>query len=141
MSDELELPVLRAELSALTRAVDMLGAQLGAKVDQVVSMQVQLVRLQEQQTQSQQAIDRAFMEVRDVESMSKDTDGKVTKALSFVRGSIVVGALLFAFIQWYTLDRLDVIKANSESLVVIERRLSWLEHELGRVPPMGGGLQ
>lgn len=132
------MQVLKGEIAGLTRSVDQLGAQLGAKVDMIIAMQVQLGRLQEQNDQNRQAIDRAFSDIRENEDLSKETDTRVTKAMSFVRGAALVGGALFMFAQWYTQGRLDVIDATTEKLAIIDRRISWIEVELGRVPNSEG---
>jgi len=126
-----DIQVLKGEIAGLTRAVDQLGAQLGAKVDVIIAMQVQLGRLQEQSDQNRLSIDRAFVDIRSNEDLSEQTDSKLKGAMSFIRGAVCVGALLFAFAQWYTLERLDNIKSNTEALVAIERRLNWIETESG----------
>lgn len=138
MSVDGDIRELKGELAGLARSVDQLGAQLGAKIDILVAMQVQLGRMQEQTDQNRQAIDRAFSDIRDNEELSKETDSKVNKAISFVRGLMMAGALLFAFAQWYTIGRLDVIDATSEKLAIIDRRLSWIEVEVGRLPTPEG---
>jgi hypothetical protein len=136
------IQVLKAEIVSLTRAVDQLGAHLGAKVDVIIAMQVQMGRLQEQSDQNRISIDRAFADIRSNESLSEQTEGKLERAMSFIRGAVYVGAVLFVFAQWYTLDRLDNIKANTlalermegskattQALNAIDERVSWIEAE------------
>ena len=103
----------------------------------VLSMQVQLVRLQEQHDHTRQALDRAFSTIRDTRARSDDTENKVIRMLSFVRGGAAVGAVLFAFTQWYVLEQLAALQQVVDRVSAIDRRV--ISIEARTLPVEAGG--
>lgn len=128
-----DVEVLKAEMRNLQTSV----SEVGAKMDMILGMQVQLVRLQEQHDHTRQAVDRAFDSIKTTRTRSEETESKVAKVLGFVRGGAAVGAILFAFAQWYVLQQLDVIKQVESSVGAIDRRVISIEARMW--PDVAGG--
>ena len=125
---DVEIELLKQELATLTGAVNALGL----KVDHIMAMQLQITRLQEQQENSRAAIDRSFKAIEEIKDKSNKTESDLSRAISFVKGSIMVGALLFAFAQWWVLEQLQDMKVIKSDVPVIERRLSLVERDIQR---------
>lgn len=121
-----DVEVLKSEMRGLQAGM----SDLSAKMDMLISMQVQMVRLQEQQESTRQGLDRAFSSIRETRQASTAMETQVHKALSFVKGGALVGALLIAFVQWYVIDQINTLKA-------VERRLTAVETKLW--PDVAGG--
>lgn len=128
-----DVEVLKAEMRNLQTSV----SEVGAKLDVLLGMQIQLVRLQEQHDHTRQALDRAFSSLKDTKTRSEETEGKVAKALSFVRGGALVGAMLFGFAQWYVLQQLEIIKQVEANVTAIDRRIISIEARVW--PDVAGG--
>ena len=128
-----DVEVLKADMRNLQTSV----SEVSAKMDMLLSMQVQLARLQEQHDHTRQAVDRAFNSLKDTRDRSEQTEGKVAKALSFVRGGALVGALLFGFAQWYVLQQLEIIKQVEANVTAIDRRIISIEARAW--PDVAGG--
>lgn len=128
-----DVEVLKAEM----RNIQTSMSEVGAKLDVLLGMQIQLVRLQEQHDHTRQSLDRAFSSLKDTKTRSEETEGKVAKALSFVRGGALVGAMLFGFAQWYVLQQLEVIKQVEANVTAIDRRIISIEARVW--PDVAGG--
>lgn len=126
MGMDAELEVVKSELAGLIRSVD----QLTVRVETIMQMQVAITRLQTQHDQNREEIGRCLVQIQEVRRKADDNESSLNRAVAFVRGMLAVGALLFAFAQWYTMQQIDTIRANSETLATIDRRLSWAEHEI-----------
>lgn len=128
-----DVEVLKAEM----RNIQTSMSEVGAKLDVLLGMQIQLVRLQEQHDHTRQALDRAFSSLKDTKDRSEETEGRVAKALSFVRGGALVGAMLFGFAQWYVLQQLEIIKQVEANVTAIDRRIISIEARVW--PDVAGG--
>jgi phage shock protein A len=128
-----DIEVLRTEIGALRTNV----SEVGAKMDMLLSMQVQLVGLQKDIEHTRASVDRAFDGLRTAKELAVSTDNKLSKAISAGRGAGLVGAVLFAFAQWYMLEQLQAIKDTSASVVAVERRLHYIEAKVW--PDVAGG--
>lgn len=125
--------VLKSEMRGLQASV----ADIGAKMDLLLSMQVQIVRLQEQQDNTKEAVTRVFSNMREDRQRIGQTESTVHRTLSFVRGGALVGAVLFAFAQWYVLQQLNVIDKLDTTMGAVDRRVITIESRLW--PDIAGG--
>lgn len=128
-----DIEVLRSEIGALRTNV----SEVGAKMDMLLAMQVQLVGLQKDIEHTRASVDRAFDGLHSTKDLAVSTDNKLTKAISAGRGAALVGAFLFAFAQWYVLQQLEAIEASSKAVNAIERRLHYIEAKIW--PDVAGG--
>ena len=127
MTVETDVKVLKSELSALTVAVE----RMSAKLDAVVTLQVETAKMQTEQRQHSEALERAFRAIGENRGRTGELETKVTKSMAFVRGAMFVGALLFGFVQWYALDKISDLKWVGSQLNVIDRRVLVLEQSNG----------
>lgn len=123
---QIDIEVLKTEIRGLQTAT----SEVGAKMDMLLGMQVQIVRLQEQHDSTKQSVDRAFNSLREMGGRVQGTESTVHKVLSFVKGGALVGALLFGFAQWYALEKLAVVDRIDADLSVIDRRMISVEAKI-----------
>lgn len=118
-----EIEILKVEMRGMVSSI----TQLGVKMDSMLAIQTQIVRLQEQQDNSRLAMDRAFTSIREVEVRADATEAKLTQSLSFIRGALFVSALVFSGLQWYVLKQFESVGKTNDMVVAIDRRLYTLE--------------
>ena len=118
-----DIEVLRAEIGGLRATV----SEVGAKMDMLIAMQVQLVGLQKDIEHTRASVDRAFDALRSTKNLAESTEGRLTKAISTWKGAAAVGVILFAFAQWYVLQQLQIIKDTAMTVSAIERRMHYIE--------------
>lgn len=132
---EADIEVLKAQVSGLGEAIN----RVSTKIDSVLVMQESLTRLQEQHSNTREALDRAFKLIVEVREESEHTAAKVSNwgvgsAVAFILGGVIVG-----MVQWYAMKRDIEISRIGDSMVTIERRLAWIEHDKygrgGQEPP------
>lgn len=132
---EADIEVLKAQVSGLGEAIN----RVSTKIDSVLVMQESLTRLQEQHSNTREALDRAFKLIVEVREESEHTAAKVSNwgvggAVAFILGGVIVG-----MVQWYAMKRDIEISRIGDSMVTIERRLAWIEHDkygrAGQEPP------
>lgn len=128
-----DIEVLRAEIGGLRATV----SEVGAKMDMLIAMQVQLVGLQKDIEHTRASVDRAFDALRSTKNMAAETDSRLSKAISTWKGAAAVGVILFGFAQWYVLQQLQIIKDTTTTVSAIERRLHYIEAKLW--PGTAGG--
>jgi hypothetical protein len=121
-----DIEVLKNEVHSLSGTV----ASIGAKMDLVLQMQLQIVQLNERQEHQRQALDRAFGAIKETRVTADKAQTDISKILSFVRGGAIGGAALFSFAQWYVYVRLDQIDAMQTSLFTLDRRMSHIESKV-----------
>jgi hypothetical protein len=114
-----DVEVLKSELRGLQASM----SDLSAKMDMMISMQVQLVRLQEQQDSIRQALDRAFVSIREHRVAASAVETHLHKAMGFIKGGALVGALLIGFVQWYVIDQINTLKAVERRVTIVESKL------------------
>ncbi len=114
-----DVEVLKSEMRGLQTGM----ADLNAKMDIVMSMQVQMVRLQEQQESTRQGLDRAFSSIRETRQATTAMETQMHKALSFVKGGALVGTILMAFVQWYVIDQINTLKAVERRVTMVESKV------------------
>lgn len=128
-----DIEVLRTEIGGLRATV----SEVGAKMDMLIAMQVQLVVLQKDIEHTRASVDRAFDAIRSTKSLAAETDGRLSKVISTWKGAAGVGIILFGFAQWYVLQQLQVIKDTTMTVSAIERRLHYVEAKVW--PDTSGG--
>jgi hypothetical protein len=121
-----DIEVLKVEVQGLHRAI----TDVSVKMDVLLSLQVQLVRLQEQHDNTRKALDRAFEKIRDVSEESTATANRINTTQALVRGAAGVGVLLFAFAQWYAMSKIEAIEGNTALIQIIDRRIGKIENQI-----------
>lgn len=121
-----ELAAFKNELENLSSAMD----RFDAKLDTIVSIQTAVAQLQERSMVQHQAIDRAFSAIQSAQVRADQAVTAINRAMSFVRGAAITGALLFGFGQWYMLQQLETVKTLSEATTIYDRRLFQIEMKL-----------
>jgi hypothetical protein len=122
-----------AELAAVKNELENMASSIGrldAKLDTIVSIQTAVAQLQERSMVQHQAIDRAFAAIQSAQVRADQAVTAINRAMAFVRGAAITGALLFAFGQWYMLQQLESVKGLSEASAVYDRRLFQIEMKL-----------
>ena len=101
MSDmQTDIGVLKAEVKNLADVI----ANIGAKMDILLSMQVQLVQLQERHEHTKEQLDAANSKIDAAQTLASETAIKMTRYYSFVNGVMLAGTIFFGFIQWYVMN-------------------------------------
>lgn len=132
---EADIEVLKTQVNGLCSSVD----GLSSKIDSVLAMQEAIVRLQEQHGNTREALERAFKLIGQVRDDSEQSTSKVDKWLAGARVAFLAGAIIVGMVQWYAMKRDNDIERMGETLISIERRIAWLEHDKygrsGQEPP------
>lgn len=118
-----EVEILKVEMRGMASGM----TQLIVKMDSMLAMQTQIVRLQEQQDNARLAMDRAFTTIREVEARADITESKVNQSLSFIRGALFVSALVFSGLQWYVIKQIESASKAGDVIAAVDRRLFTLE--------------
>jgi hypothetical protein len=124
-----DIEVLKTEVRALQAGV----SEVAAKLDIVMTMQVQIVRLQEQHDGQRQAVDRAFASIRE----QSEKINEFHRMSSFLKGGALVAAVLFSFVQWYVIGQVRTLEQVNTDLKHIDRRMLAIEAKLW--PESAGG--
>lgn len=122
----IDIEVMKSELSDLRSDVH----QIVAKMDMVLQMQVSITQLQERQETSKHAQDRVFSAIKENKARADDTSSELSRVVSFVKGGAFIGAILFAFAQWYTIQQIEKLEKTAEAFVIVDRRLTFMESKL-----------
>lgn len=132
---EADIEVLKAQVSGLGDAIN----RVSTKIDSVLVMQESLTRLQEQHSNTREALDRAFKLIVEVREESEHTASKVGSWAVGGAVAFLLGGVIIAMVQWYAMKRDNEIDRIGDSLITIERRIGWLEHDKygrgGQEPP------
>lgn len=130
---DVDISVLKTEIASLHRSIDTLSG----KMDQVMAIQVQIVKLQEQHSTTRQGVDRAFIEIRNIEASVKDVaedlqdvGGRLNTFVSRVGGGMLIAGILLAAINWFFVRQMDVIDRTAERQITTEQRLAGAEKTL-----------
>lgn len=118
-----DIGVLKAEVKNLADAI----SNVGAKMDILLSMQVQLVQLQERHEHAKEQLDAANAKIDAAQALASETAIRMTKYYSFVNGVMLAGALFFSFIQWYVISQIRHVEEMDNAIQAIERRLDSLD--------------
>jgi len=117
-----DIGVLKAEVKNLADVI----SNIGAKMDILLSMQVQLVQLQERHEHAKEQLDAANSKIEIAHTLASETAIRMTRYYSFINGVMLTGAIFFGFIQWYVVSQINHIEQIDTSIQVIERRLDGL---------------
>ena len=124
-----DIEVLKTEVRGLQSGI----SELAAKIDIIISMQVQLVRLQEQHDSQRQAVDRAFNALRE----HKDHISGVHQVVNYIKGGALVATILMAFVNWYVIDQINTLKRVDVDVKAVDRRVTIIESRIW--PDVPGG--
>lgn len=122
---EADIEVLKTQVKSLCDSVE----GISSKIDSVLAMQEAIVRLQEQHGNTREALERAFKIIGEVRDETEHTASKINQwatggIVAFVLGGVIVG-----LVQWYAMKRDNEIDRLGDTLVGMERRISWIEHD------------
>ena len=124
-----DIEVLKTEVRGLQSGI----SELAAKIDIIISMQVQLVRLQEQHDSQRQAVDRAFNALRG----HKDHISGFHQIVNYIKGGALVATILMAFVNWYVIDQINTLKRVDVDVKAVDRRVTIIESRIW--PDVPGG--
>lgn len=124
-----DIEVLKTEVRGLQSGI----SELAAKIDIIISMQVQLVRLQEQHDNQRQAVDRAFTTIRE---HKKHISG-FQQVIWLIKGGALVAAVLLGFLNWYLFDQINTLKRVDVDVKAVDRRVTIIESRIW--PDVPGG--
>lgn len=122
----IDIEVMKTELLELRNDIH----QIGTKMDVIIQMQVSITQLQERHETQRGALDRAFTALKENRNRAEETTAHLHRVMGFVKGGLAVGALLFAFAQWYVLQQIDKLEQTSKAFTVVDRRLTYVESKL-----------
>lgn len=132
---EADIEVLKTQVKTLCDSVD----GISSKIDSVLAMQEAIVRLQEQHGNTREALERAFKLIGQVR---EEVDQSSSRISQWGTGGLVaffLGGVIVAMVQWYAMKRDNDIERMGDTLISIERRIAWLEHDKygrsGQEPP------
>lgn len=131
MSTDIEL--LKMEVQGLHKGVN----DIGTKMDMLLALQVQLVRLQEQHDNTRDSLDRAFKHISSVRAEISEVDlkvatvgGKLTFWRGLVLGGAFIGTFLMGFAQWYVLQQIHSLEAVANRADNFNLRVTLIENKL-----------
>jgi hypothetical protein len=124
-----DIEVLKTEVRGLQSGI----SELAAKIDIIISMQVQLVRLQEQHDSQRQAMDRAFTTIRE----HKEHISGFQQIVSHIKGGALVATVLLGFLNWYLFDQINTLKRVDVDVKAVDRRVTIIESRIW--PDVPGG--
>lgn len=132
---EADIEVLKTQVDTLCNSVD----GLSSKIDSVLVMQEAIVRLQEQHGNTREALERAFKMINQVRDGSEQSSSRVDKWLAGARVAFLAGGIIVGMVQWYAMKRDNDIERMGDTLISVERRIAWIEHDKygrgGQEPP------
>jgi hypothetical protein len=118
-----DIGVLKSRLEYLAHSIETVNG----KLDLIVQMQVQLVRLQEQFESTRSTLHEAQRDAREVTTRVSLVEHSISDFKSAARGILVVGVVFFSFVQWYVLRQIEQVEANEERIQKNTSRLDLLE--------------
>lgn len=118
-----DIGVLKVEVKNLADVI----SNVGVKMDVLLSMQVQLVQLQERHEHAKEQLDTANVKIDAAQALASETAIRMTKYYSFVNGVMLTGALFFGFIQWYVIGEIQQVEEMDNTIQAFERRLDSLD--------------
>lgn len=121
-----DIEVLKEKVTNIQGAV----TEVGTKMDVLLDLQIQLVTLQVQHDNTRDSLDRAFKHIHTVREEAENTEGKLSRFISFVRGGAIVGAFLLGFAQWYILQQLATLQDIADHAENFNLRLTLIERKI-----------
>jgi len=139
-----QLAEVKSGLSALVHSIE----ELAKRMEAVSYLTQDIVRLQVQQTENSLSIKRAFERMEKHDEVDSDrmqvllnVKSQTERWINRSIGGWAVGVILFGAIQWLINGRVENYERNqtahSETLVTIDRRLSWIEYEMKQAAKSG----
>lgn len=132
---EADIEVLKAQVKSLCDSVD----GISSKIDSVLAMQEAIVRLQEQHGNTREALDRAFKVIGEVRDEVEHISSRISQWTTGGLVAFFLGGVILAMVQWYAMKRDNDIDRAADSMLNLERRIAWLEHDKygrsGQEPP------
>lgn len=126
MATQSDIEVLKTEVRGLHGAV----SDIGAKMDVLLALQAQMVRLQEQHDNTRAALDRAFEAISNVKTTANSTEGRFIFWRGLFLGGAFVGSILFGFAQWYVLQQLHALNEVADQANGFNLRLTLMENKV-----------
>jgi hypothetical protein len=121
-----DIEVLKEKVTTIQGAV----TEVGTKMDVLLDLQIQLVTLQVQHDNTRDSLDRAFKHIHTVREEATETEGRLSRFISFVRGGAIVGAFLLGFAQWYILQQLAMLQDIADHAENFNLRLTLIERKI-----------
>lgn len=121
-----DIEVLKSDVASLHSAIDTVCA----KMDILLSMQVQLVQLQERHEHTKETLNSSFNAIRNLETLSQTNNMTLVKSISLVRGFVIAIVILFGFLQWYALTEIENVENNIKAVQAVDRRVILLENKV-----------
>jgi hypothetical protein len=132
------------EMATLKQSMNNVAQDVSSIVTQMKilsELQIEITRLQQKDINSTDALRRAFERIEKQEQITGVIKEASEKWVNRGVGAWVVGTVLFTVIQALVIDRVKDYErtqsAQTEILVTIDRRLSWIEYEQKKHSPMG----
>jgi len=131
-----DIEVLKSRLENLNNSIN----HVNDKLDLIMQMQVQIVRLQEQFDTARSAITTAASETKALSERVNHVENSIDGFRSSGRTALLVGAILFSVIQWYVIRQIADIDTNADLLTNIDRRVYLMEETAAKYPSVLNGL-
>jgi hypothetical protein len=136
MSDmQTDVEVLKTELRNVLSSV----VAVSAKVDILISLQGQLIRLEAEQGTHRRDIDNIGDSVRVVSTHLTEVDAHKNKAIGGLRVLILAGGLIIGLAQFYMIEKVRYIENNTTEIKYMDRRMAAIEAKLW--PDTSGGAK
>ena len=129
------IEVLKTRLESLTNSVN----HVNDKLDLIMQMQVQIVRLQEQFDTTRTTLLSAQADTKALCDRIKANEASVADIKTSAKTAFFVGAILFGVIQWYVIRQISEIDTNATLLSEMDRRLFVIEES--RTENITNGLE
>lgn len=126
MTMQSDIEVLKTEVRGLHSAV----SDIGTKMDILLALQVQMVRLQEQHDNTRQALDRAFEAISNVKTTANSTEGRFIFWRGLFLGGAFVGAILVGFAEWYVIQQIHTLQEVADKANGFNLRLTLMERKV-----------
>lgn len=127
MQMQTDIEVLKSEVMGIKEAV----SGVASKMDMLLALQVQLVRLQEQHDTTRKTLESSFDAIHDIRERVEKSEGRISTAIGVIKGGLIIGTFLFSFTLWYVQDQLHNLKEVAKQANSFDMRLTIMESELG----------
>lgn len=132
-----EMATLKQSMNNVAQDVSRIVNQM----DMISSLQREIIELRKDQENGKEAFNRAFTRIENLETSTGVIKESSNKWINRGFGAWAVGTVLFAVIQALVIDRVKDYErtqhAQTDILVTVDRRLSWIEYEQKKNVPMG----
>ena len=135
MQTQTDVEVLKAEINGLRGSL----SEIAAKIDFLISMQVQIVRLETQQDTHRRDIDMAHALARENTTQISNINTYVNKAFGGLRVIMLCLTLVGAVSHLFIADKINTLSSAVEDIKAIDRRLTVMESKVW--PNTSGGTR